>query len=157
MKTTTSILISFFFLAAIFAFNGCSKDDDGENTPLTSAHNQTLSHNNGQACISCHKSGGSGKGWFNVAGSVYKADLTVPDLNGTVYLWSGMGGTGNLVATIEVDGLGNFFTTSSVLPGSGAYPQIKGSSGNYRSMPMMTTTGNCNACHGVSVAHIWIN
>src|SRR6478735_2875906 len=31
-----------------------------------------LSHNAGQDCMSCHKSGGGGKGIFTVAGTVYQ-------------------------------------------------------------------------------------
>lgn len=51
----------------------------------------------------CHVSGGSDKGWFTVAGTVYDSEQTSVYPNATVKLYTGSNGTGELVATLEVD------------------------------------------------------
>jgi len=107
--------------------------------------------------MSCHVAGGSGIYNWVVAGSVYQADQTTPSPNGVIYFWSETGGTGELFATLQVDANGNFFTNSSILPGLGAYPQMQGISGAVKTMPILAFTGNCNSCHGVNEAPIWIN
>jgi hypothetical protein len=149
------ILILLSILTIVFS--GCSSKDENNSTAMVSRHNETESHNNGKACMSCHASGGSGKGWFGIAGSVYAEDLKAAAPNGTIYLYSGPDGTGTLVATVEVDGKGNFYTTASAIPSSGAYAQIKGTSGNMLNMSGVVTTGNCGSCHGASTARILIN
>jgi len=141
----------------ILVFSGCKKEDENNNTALISAHNETESHKNGEACQSCHSAAGSGKGWFGVAGSVYKQDLSAISPNGTIYLYTGAGGTGNLFATIEVDGRGNFFTTALSIPASGVYAEVKGPSGDTKKMAMLVTSGNCNGCHGTGTEKIWAN
>ena len=151
------IMIVSILAGLILAFSGCKKEDDNSNEVLISIHNETESHNIGKACQSCHAAGGSGEGWFGVAGSVYGEDLTSANPNGTIYLYTGAGGTGNLVATIEVDGKGNFYSTASSIPAGGVYAQIKSASGNTTNMSMLVTSGNCNSCHGESTAKIWIN
>jgi hypothetical protein len=157
VRNTGMKLLAAAMLVIFIAQSGCKKEDEGEAVTMSSHHNETLSHKNGDVCLSCHQTGGSGTGHFVVAGSVYKADLVVPDVNGTLFLWTRPGGTGSMIASVEVDGLGNFFTTASIMPSAGAYPQIKGSSGSFKSMPIVTTSANCNSCHGVSVARIWVN
>ena len=149
-------IISLMFTCLVI-LSGCKKEDSDNNTSMTSVHYETESHNNGEACMSCHNSGGSGEGSFGVAGSVYTEDLSSANANGTVYLYAGQNGTGTLVATIEVDGKGNFYTTASVIPAAGVYAQVKGSSGNVKNMSQLFTSGNCNSCHGVGTAKIWVN
>ena len=60
-------------------------------------------------------------------------------------------------ATIEVGADGNFYTSNSILPAEGTFPQIKGTSGNVQNMPQLCLSGNCNSCHGVNNLKIWIN
>lgn len=107
--------------------------------------------------MSCHIAADTATYNFAVAGSVFKSDKTTPSPNGILYFWSEFGGTGLLVATLEIDAVGNFFTTSSILPAFGAYPQMRGTSGAIKTMPILAYTGNCNSCHGVNEAPIWIN
>jgi len=115
------------------------------------------SHNNGQMCQTCHTSGGSGPYSWVVAGSVFQPDFTTPAPDGTVYFWSQTGGTGDLLATLEIDGKGNFFTTSSILPGTNVFPQVRSAQGGIQTMPVSAPNGMCNSCHGVTVNPIWVN
>ncbi len=153
MKFNPAIFL--LVLLTTIVFTSCKKDDDDESA--TSSHGGNDSHNAGKACMSCHDSGGSGEGTFNVAGTVYNQAGTSINPNGTIYLYSGPNGTGNLLSTIEVDGKGNFFTTSTVLPTSGAYAQVKGASGDIQNMSGICNSGDCNSCHGVTTDKIWAN
>ena len=110
----------------------------------------------GQNCMNCHKSGGEGKGWFNVAGTVYTAGLSNTYPNTTVKLYTGPNGTGTLKYTINGDAKGNFFTTETIDFGSGLYPVVQGTS-TAKYMSTTTTTGQCNSCHGVSTDKLWTN
>lgn len=149
-------IISLFIAIVFFSAAGCKKNDGG-NLTASSSHNSTAGHNMSGACQSCHISGGSGPGWWIVAGTVYAQDKFAVNPNGTIYFYSGPNGTGTVVATLEVDANGNFYTTNSILPAAGAYPQIKSVSGNVQDMPQLCTSGNCNACHGVTTSKIWVN
>jgi len=152
--------IYLFVLPAIvlLLWSGCSnKEGPPPSTAVYSVNGGTTSHNNGQVCLSCHVAGGTGKYNFVIAGSVFKPDLSTPSPNGIIYFWSESGGTGDLIATLQVDAKGNFFTTSSLLPGVGAYPQMRGISGAVKTMPILAFTGNCNSCHGVNEDPIWID
>lgn len=152
-----------FYLLAIAAvvlllWSGCSRNNPTPpSTAVYSVNGGTTSHNNGQVCLTCHRTGGTGKYNFIIAGSVFKQDLSTPSPNGILYFWSGSGGTGDLIATLQVDANGNFFTTSSLLPGEGAYLQMRGISGAVKTMPILAYTGDCNSCHGVNEDPIWIN
>lgn len=106
--------------------------------------------------MNCHKSGGQGEGWFTAAGTMYKADLVTLQPNSTVYLYTGANGSGNLVATLEVDAKGNFYTTNAIDFGGGLYPATKGPSGTMHYMSQVTRTGACNGCHnGSTTDHLY--
>ena len=152
------ILTVFIFL--FFNFQSCKKDEIGkktenqENESKISSHNSMESHNNGLDCVSCHKSGGTGEGWFNVAGSVYDSTKTKFLANSTVKLYTQANGGGTLKSTIEVDGKGNFYSTANIDFSNGLYPVVSGAtSSNYMSTAI--TTGNCNSCHNNTVPKIW--
>jgi hypothetical protein len=97
--------------------------------------------------MSCHNTGGSNTFWWIVAGTVFKPDSVSLNPGCTVYLFSGLNGTGNLILTLPVDAKSNFYTTSSVSFGTGLYPEVKSLSGEIRYMQSSTTNGNCNSCH----------
>jgi len=132
-------------------------DENGGNKDMSSSFNENESHNAGQNCMSCHKSGGEGEGWFTVAGTVYNASKTAVYPNATVKLYTGPDGTGTLVKTIEVDGKGNFYTTADVNFGSGLYTTVTGTTGNVSKMGASITTGQCNSCHGSDIGKISAN
>ena len=70
-----------------------------------------LSHNAGQDCMSCHKTGGTGRGVFTVAGTVYRSGGGAQTA-ATVMIYPQ--GSTTAQATMTVDGLGNFWTTQTV-------------------------------------------
>ena len=59
------------------------------------------------------------------------------------------------MATLEVDGRGNFYTTESINWTAGLYPVVQSDQG-FRYMVTPTTTGACNSCHdGSSQSRIY--
>jgi hypothetical protein len=152
---STFSLLAYCFIPL---FISCTSDDEsGENEIKISQNFQNESHNNGLDCMTCHKPGGAGEGQFSVAGSVYDLTKTNDYPNAKIQLFTGPNGTGDLVKTIEVDGLGNFYTTEIIDLSVGLYPLVEGSSGNQQSMQSATTNGKCNSCHGVTIEKIWID
>ncbi|MEI7661811.1 MAG: hypothetical protein WCK34_06430 [Bacteroidota bacterium] len=153
---TKSGIFTLFIAFVIMAVAGCKKNDGGNKT-ASSSHNSTASKKMGGVCQNCHVSGGSGPGWWTVAGTVYTEDLKAFAPNGTIQFFSANLTDTIPVATLEIDQNGNFYSSSLVLPVSGVYPQITGTSGNIVMMPQLCTSGNCNYCHGISCAKIWVN
>jgi hypothetical protein len=127
----------------------CSPGEDAESDSVfESRYNATNSMNPGLNCQNCHVSGGNGPHIFTVAGTVYDSNLIQVYPNTTIRLYTQPNGQGNLVATIEVDGLGNFYTTRSVDFGSGLYPSVSSGNGaDTEYMSSSTTRGDCNGCH----------
>ncbi len=110
------------------------------------------------ACISCHKPGGSGEGVFTLAGSVYKSDLTTPNINGTVRFYTGPQGTGTLLKTIEVDKVGNFYANVPDMDfNKGVYPMVESTTGNKKYMVAAAASGDCLSCHGISQDKIHVD
>jgi hypothetical protein len=151
-----SLIASLILVIAIISFTGCKKNNGGNKT-ASSTHNSTSSKKMSGVCQSCHISGGEATGWWTVAGTVYTEDLSAVAPNGTINFYTGPDGSGDIVATLEIDAYGNFYTSNSILPAAGTYPRITGTSGNSQTMPQICTSGNCNSCHGVTCAKIWIN
>jgi len=150
-------LAALFIIALLTLTMICSCKKSPDVKPISSHNGETTSHNVGLVCMNCHTSGGeAGEYQWVVCGSVYKADGITPNPNGIINFWTGPLGTGNLVASLEVDGKGNFFTNSAILPASGCYPQIKGASGNIKNMVVLNASGNCNYCHNSSTNRIWV-
>ena len=144
------------FMSVMMVFQSCESDDDDDDEyeKMVSKYDLMESHKMGQNCMSCHKSGGEGEGWFNLAGTVYDSQKSSTYPNATLKLYNAPNGTGSLVGTIEVDGLGNFYTTNDIDFGSGLYVSVSGeTSTEYMVSPV--TSGQCNSCHGVSTDRIW--
>lgn len=136
---------------------GCGAIDKKENKNVAnnSEHGKAESHNMGLNCMSCHRSGGDGKGYFMVAGTTFKSDQKTTAPNGTIELFTEPQGAGTKVATIGVDALGNFYTTNTYDFGAGVYAAYTPADGETRYMTDKTTTGACNSCHGVSTDKIF--
>ena len=110
-------------------------------------------------CMDCHKTGAT-EGGFIVAGSVFTADGSKRNPNGTIYLHSkapNSDAADSIIATIEVDGVGNFYTTHAIDLSGGVYPSVTSALGNKAFMTEPTTNGACNSCHGVSTGVITVN
>ena len=152
MKLSYSIFS--FIISLIIVLQACEKE--GGNKTNISELNSKKSHNMGQNCMNCHKNGGEGEGWFLAAGTVYDSLKTTTYPNTTVKLFTGPNGTGTLKHTIQVDGLGNFYTTETIDFGSGLYPAVVGINST-KYMSSSTTNGQCNSCHGSSTDKIFAN
>jgi hypothetical protein len=118
-----------------------------------SASGKNDSHNNGENCMNCHKSGGEGTGCFKAAGSVYNSTYSSTMSNVIVKLYTQPNGQGTLKYTINGDAKGNFYTTEDMTI-DGLYPAITGPTGT-QYMGSSITSGACNACHGSSTGKLW--
>src|SRR5690606_6751277 len=76
---------------------------------LVSAHGDARSHAVGDNCMRCHQPRGPGPGLFTAAGTLHDDDGS-PHPGGAIELRSAPDGMGELVARLEVDALGNFYT-----------------------------------------------
>ncbi|MCJ7618580.1 MAG: hypothetical protein MUO43_18820 [Desulfobacterales bacterium] len=137
---------------AVMVIQSCEKEN--ENETRISTFNSDESHKVGQNCMECHVAGNAGEVWFSVAGTVYDSTLSSTYPNVLVYLYTGPKGTGTLEATIEVDGLGNFYTTEQIDLSDGLFPTVIGNIGSTNMLGTITN-GQCNLCHGMSTEKIW--
>jgi hypothetical protein len=142
-----------FLLISSGIFTAC-EDEDGDETKI-SYYQGKESHRAGEDCMNCHYNGGSGEYWFQIAGTVYDSTLTNIFPNATVKLYSEPNGGGELKNTIEVDALGNFYSTEQIDFGNGLYPTVQGDELN-KNMLSSITDGRCNSCHGNSQDVIWV-
>jgi hypothetical protein len=133
--------------------NGTGAATGGSTSGTTGA--AIMSHNAGQDCLSCHKSGGAGagKGIFTVAGTVYNGSGGA-QTSATVTIYAA--GSNNVQATLSTDGLGNFWTTQAIaalVPAAGqtlvqgVNAVIRPTGGGSRSMLGVISNGSCNTCH----------
>jgi cytochrome c553 len=155
LNSKLRIALMFSFIACfIFIGQSCTKENSEKNETKISAHNGKESHNMSTNCMTCHKKGGEGEGWFNAAGTVYDSTKTTVLANVNVKLYSGPNGTGDLKHTIQVDALGNFYTTEAIDFTSGLFPAVEGPTGT-QYMSTATNTGQCYSCHNVTTDKIW--
>ncbi len=154
MKLTISLLL-FFALAALYS---CENSLSSENEIKISSFDSDESHNAGKDCINCHKNGGEGEGFFQIAGTIYNTSGTSITNGATVKLYTQANGGGTLVKTIQQDKNGNFYSTENIDFSGGLYPVIVSSNSNLKYMPESTTNGACNSCHnGVKEIKLKIN
>jgi len=152
MKVRKIIPIIFILISSSI-FTAC-EDEDGDEIKI-SYYDGTESHRAGEDCMNCHNYGGSGEYWFQIAGTVYDSTLTNIYPSATVKLYSEPNGGGELKNTIEVDALGNFYSTEQIDFGNGLYALVQGDELN-KNMLSAITTGRCNSCHGNSQNVIWV-
>lgn len=104
------------------------------------------SHNQGMNCMTCHQERGPGKGLFSVAGTIVNADGTSAK-GAKIVVYKDEARTEE-VLTVEVDKLGNFYTTEKAPFPADAYPVMVSADGSKRiQMPFSTASGACNMCH----------
>lgn len=150
MNFRFTILI-LFFMIIIWGFSSCSKSTEIK----ISKHNETQSHHNGRNCMDCHYSGSNKYAWA-IAGSCYDSNFTNPYPNATIKFFTEANGSGFEVASLEVDGKGNFYTTENIKFGLGLYPMVIGTSGKKQSMQSIVTSGACNSCHNYTNCKICV-
>ena len=140
-----------FFVIACIAIYSCTHVSG----TYISTHGSMAGSSMKDNCMDCHKTGAT-YGGFIVGGSIYQMDSTTRYPNGTVYLFSqpqdSIGnGIDSVVARIEVDGVGNFYTTHPINLSQGVFPAVVSSIGDTAFMQTITTNGACNSCHGTSI------
>lgn len=142
-------------------------DDDhnegGENETVISEHGEDESHKMGENCMRCHYSEGEAEGWFTTAGTVYSegaggsggGDDDDDDKDGAsfadmeVWISTLPDAQGDILQKIEVDDLGNFYTTEAIDYSRPRYVVVK--IGNeIEEMHQPIYHGQCNLCHGVT-------
>lgn len=155
MKINSILFAVFIAGITFFSTVGCEKKGKCGSTNISSS-GSNKSHNFGQNCLNCHKSGGEGDGCFSVAGSVSNSSLSSPLSSGTVKLYTAANGGGTLKYTIQIDAKGNFHTTESI-DVAGLYPAVTGSDGAAHYMGSSLSSGACNSCHGASTSKLWGN
>lgn len=155
MKLRGIISLLTLFFAFFIILVSCSHYDIEKARKNISKNADTESHNNGLNCMNCHKTGGKGYGWFTIAGSIFKGNNVTPNGNGKIYLYSDPNGQGTLKYTLDVDGLGNFFTTESANFEGGLYPVHENSQGVKKYMQTPIISGQCQSCHNVTTPAIW--
>ena len=146
--------IVLMMLSVLFAFQ-CSHFDQLQNNGRESTHGSKASHNHGQDCMTCHNDtnnpASKESGWWKIAGSVFTQDGSAPFTNATVELWSEPDRQGTLYYSLEVDGLGNFYTEKIVTYNGKCYPIVVNHDNNdYEAMEPQFNSGGCNSCHGSS-------
>ncbi len=144
------------FLALIFiAFNAFISCEDEGNETMISRLNGNESHNSGSNCMTCHKSGGKGSGWFTLAGTVYDSALLSIYPNAEIMLYNEYNESGTAIKIIQADALGNFYTTENIDFSNGLYVAVKGKTDTIF-MDSKIVNGQCGSCHGISTDNIWI-
>jgi len=138
-----SLLLLFIGVSVILSTTRCQKWITPKNKTQISKHGSDESHYNGQNCMNCHYTEGRGEGWFSTAGTINGNYV-----GATVRLYDNWGPTP--VATIEVDDLGNFYTTEEVDFTNGLNVLITDSNGVSKAMASNIFNGQCNLCHGVT-------
>ncbi len=146
--------IGWLLFLVVFAFQ-CSHYDELQKNGKESKHGSKSSHYHGQDCMTCHNdpdnAASKDGGWWNIAGSIFNDDGDAPFTNATVELWSQPNRSGTLYYTLEVDGLGNFYTEKIVTYNGLCYPVVANHDNNdYEAMEPQFNSGGCNSCHGSS-------
>jgi len=111
-------------------------------------------------CMDCHKTGAT-YGGFSIAGTLYRSDSVTRYPNGTIYFYGkprdSTGADSTLIAKVQVDGVGNFYTTHPYDLSLGVYATVVSAAGDSASMQSPITNGSCNSCHGVIQGNVSVN
>jgi hypothetical protein len=146
MRSIKGFLVAMALLAGGTVWFSCENEG---------VENEGASHNTGNNCLVCHKSGGDGEGVFTAGGTVYKTGTTTGISGVSVKLFSNADGTGTPVATLTSDNAGNFYSKSSINFGTGLYVKVTSSNGT-SSMASSITSGACNGCHGIVTDKVFV-
>lgn len=138
------ILFALFILVSVgLGASQCQKWVPPENDPQNSKFDESESHYSGENCMNCHYTEGRGEGWFSIAGTV-----TGNYLNAQVHVYNDFNEPS--IGTIEIDQLGNLFTTDTYDFSKGLFISVQPEGGTEEQMTDKITNGQCNLCHGVT-------
>lgn len=147
------LLFVFVFAALGLTLVRCDKWVKPENETQISTHGDDESVDddhqfNGLNCMNCHYTEGRGEGWFTVAGTVQGSFDT-----GYAKIYTDF--TQPPIMTVEIDAMGNFYTTEDIDFSNGLNVSIVKSSGLEYQMNDKIYTGQCSLCHGVTTSHLY--
>lgn len=152
MLAVLAIAVATLFIESC-EVNGCSRGSMSSNG-RSREDGERMKGN----CMTCHGPNGSGSGCFTIGGTIYDSSLVNINSNAVVEFFTQPNGGGQLVATLDVDGSGNFYTTDVIPFGSGLYPAVVSKTTNrVQYMPQSTVNGSCGSCHGILNPVIWSN
>jgi hypothetical protein len=139
MKTKVTYIVLGLFIMV----SACQKFATIEKKTLISTHNEDESHNLGINCMDCHYTEGSGaEGIFMIAGSTYGNTN-----KGYVEFYEDK--MENPVKVVEIDRLGNFYTTEEDIDfQNGLYVAVVNKNNDREFMNDKVLNGQCNLCHG---------
>ncbi len=140
---------SFVLISILILVAACEKFSKIEIKTQISEHGSDESHFNGRNCMNCHYTEGqNSEGVYTLAGSMYgNTD------NATVELYETTS-SAEPFKIIEIDALGNAYTTEEIDFGDGIYVAVRSESGNVSFMEDKLFNGQCNLCHGTNVQEI---
>jgi hypothetical protein len=121
--------------------------DPSLNVELVSSPAEARSHETFNNCMECHSENGDGPGLFTAAGTVIFDDDSEPAVGAFVRFF--LDPTGEALATVEVDQLGNFYTTAPLpIPEEQLFIQLESADGlRANAMPFPSRSLACNVCH----------
>ena len=124
----------------------CQKFSTVERETLISKHDEDESHYKGINCMDCHYTeGNDAEGIYTIAGSAYgNTD------NGFVEFYTNT--TDTPIKTIQIDKLGNFYTTEEDISfQEGLYVAVVNKNNKREFMDDKILNGQCNLCHGTGI------
>ena len=144
-----------FLIFALFSFLfiSCERQGTGKCTETNISTVNRSSHNRGDDCTTCHKSGKEGRGCFSICGSAFKSDKITPIQNAVMVLFS-KDENGNITdasKAIPIDKSGNFYTTETI-SFAGKYPAIISNGDTSIMGGALTSSASCNKCHATNGA-----
>jgi hypothetical protein len=140
-----------FFALLSFLFISCEREGSGKCTETNISTSNRSSHNRGEDCTTCHKSGNQGRGCFSICGSAFKSDKITPIQNAVMVLFS-KDENGNITdasKAIPIDKSGNFYTTETI-SFAGKYPAIISNGDTSMMGGALTSSASCNKCHSTN-------
>jgi hypothetical protein len=140
-----------FFALLSFLFISCEREGSGKCTETNISTSNRSSHNRGEDCTTCHKSGNQGRGCFSICGSAFKSDKITPIQNAVMVLFS-KDENGNITdasKAIPIDKSGNFYTTETI-SFAGKYPAIISNGDTSMMHGALTNNASCNKCHATN-------
>lgn len=140
MKRIKGLMVAIALVAGCTMWFSCGDEGEGNEGGPT--------HNAGNNCLVCHKSGGQGDGIFTAGGTVYKTGTTTGVSGATIKLYANADGSGTPVVTMTSNESGNFYTKNSINFGTGLFVKVTSANGT-TSMGSSITQGACNGCHGI--------
>jgi hypothetical protein len=144
----TSKYLAIISVFALF-LTSCGHEEEDSPDVAISSNGSKSSHNTGQNCLNCHQSGN--EYIFSTAGTVYQQqNLTAPLANVKIVFHDGPNASGNLIYSIEVDALGNFYTTDAIAWENGLYVSVEvPGQAITSSMSFTVNEGACGRCHAI--------